>query len=92
MVASSTSMMGMSSFTGYTRLHCLHFKLSGFSRYSRGCLQAGQTRISNKSLAIMKGIVRPNPNRSLQRPRVTEKEQELDSICGEYSFSPAPMR
>jgi hypothetical protein len=32
MVASSTSMMGMSSFTAYTRWHCVHFKLSGFCR------------------------------------------------------------
>jgi hypothetical protein len=31
-VASSTSMMGMSSFTAYTRWHCVHFKLSGFCR------------------------------------------------------------
>src|SRR5580658_1647805 len=46
-------MIGMSSFTAYTRWHCLHFKLSGFSRYSSACLHAGQTRISSKSLAIM---------------------------------------
>jgi len=58
MVASLTSMMGMSSFTGYTRWHALHFKLSGLFRYSSSCLQAGQTRISNNSFAIMTGIVR----------------------------------
>jgi len=31
----------------------LHFKLSGLWRYSSGCLQAGQTKISSRSLAIM---------------------------------------
>src|SRR6266536_2899397 len=46
-------MIGMSSFTAYTRWHCLHFKLSGLWRYSSACLQAGQTRISSRSLAIM---------------------------------------
>jgi hypothetical protein len=56
-VASSTSMMGISSFTAYTRWHCVHFRLSGFSRYRRACLHAGQTRISNNSLAIMQRIV-----------------------------------
>src|SRR5712692_8245024 len=52
-VASSISMIGISSFTAYTRWHCLHFRLCGFSRYSSGCLSAGQTRISSRSLAIM---------------------------------------
>jgi len=52
-VASSTSMMGMSSFTEYTRWHSVHFKLSGFCRYSRACRHAGQTRISSNSFAIM---------------------------------------
>src|SRR6266536_4328218 len=46
-------MIGMSSFTAYTRWHCLHFKLSGLWRYSSACLHAGQTRISSSSLAIM---------------------------------------
>src|ERR1017187_3227567 len=55
-VDSSTSMMGMSSFTAYTRWHCVHFKLSGLCRYSRACLHAGQTRISSSSLAIMRAL------------------------------------
>lgn len=54
--ASSTSMIGMSSFTAYTRWHCVHFRLSGFCRYSSVCLQAGQTRMSSKSLAIMPAL------------------------------------
>src|SRR6266404_7114755 len=62
MVAWSTSMIGMSSFTAYTRWHCLHFKLSGFSRYSNACLHAGQTRISSKSLAIMTAHCTPHEN------------------------------
>lgn len=35
----------------------MHFKLSGLGRYSSVCLHAGQTRISNRSLAIMTGIL-----------------------------------
>src|SRR5580692_115157 len=87
MVASSTSMIGMSSFIAYTRRHCLHFKLSGFSRYSRGCLHAGQTRISSKSLAIMTRDCTPCQNRSSQRPSHGEKElgKLHPSDCSEIS-------
>jgi len=56
MVASSISMMGMSSFTAYTRWHCVHFRLSGFWRYSSACLQAGQTRISSNPLESMRAL------------------------------------
>src|SRR5712692_6390972 len=56
-VASSISMIGISSFTAYTRWHCLHFRLCGFSRYSSGCLSAEQNRISRRSLAIMNPVL-----------------------------------
>jgi hypothetical protein len=90
--ASSISMIGMSSFTAYTRWHCLHFKLSGFSRYSSGCLQAGQTRISSRSLAIMGHCT------TGQRSAEVEKLQgsatpERSSISGSVRFqagSPKP--
>ncbi len=55
-VASSTSMIGISSLTAYTRLHCTHFKLSGAFRYSNACLHAGHTKISNNSFAIMQAL------------------------------------
>jgi len=45
----------MLSRTGYTLRHPVHLSDSGLVLTSRGCLQAGQTTRSNKSLAIMSG-------------------------------------
>ena len=52
-LASSTSRMGMSSRTGYTRRHSAHFRLSPSACKASGFLQTGQTRISSKSCGIM---------------------------------------
>ena len=82
-VASSSNMMGISSFTGYTRRHCLHFRLSGFSRYSSGCLHAGHTRISSKSAGIMNSIVRHELNLdfAFELRRKREKKQAPQFPC-----------
>lgn len=53
MVASSTSRIGMSSRTGYTRRHSAHFRLSPLFFCTSGFLQTGQTRISSSSLDTM---------------------------------------
>ena len=50
--ASSTSITGMSSRIGYTRLHWTHLRPLSSCLSSRGALQSGQTRISNRSLLM----------------------------------------
>ena len=67
-VASSTSMIGMSSLTGYTRWQWVHFKVSGLWRYSSGCLQAGQTRISRRSFESMMEHCTPSAGSSRPKP------------------------
>ena len=54
-MASSMSNTGRPSRTGYTRRHPAHFRASGADLSSSGFLQAGQTRRSSKSWAIMTG-------------------------------------
>ena len=59
MVASSTSMIGMSSRTGYTRKHLPHLRaVSSFTSVT-GVLQTGQARISSSSgwIAIAKNFI-----------------------------------
>jgi len=56
MVASSTSMIGILSRTGYTRRHSLHFKLVPSSFWINGFLHTGQTRISIKSFSIIEAL------------------------------------
>jgi hypothetical protein len=58
MVASSTSMTGMLSRTGYTLRHSPHLRLFPLSLTSSGFLHTGQTKISKSSLSIMGEILR----------------------------------
>src|SRR5687768_17591864 len=48
-VASSSSMTGMSSLIGNTRLHCEHLSAAPFLTRSTFVLQLGQARISSNS-------------------------------------------
>lgn len=48
-VASSTSMTGMSSLMGYTRLHVAHFNADPFLTSVTGVLQFGQAKIASRS-------------------------------------------
>ena len=50
--ASSTSITGISSRIGYTRLHSTHFRPFSSCFSSTGALQSGQTRISSRSLLM----------------------------------------
>jgi hypothetical protein len=53
MVASSTSIIGILSRTGYTRRHSLHFRLVPSSFWTNVFLHTGQTKISISSLSII---------------------------------------
>src|ERR1700744_4872547 len=56
MRASSTSMTGISSRMGYTRLHSTHLRPFSSCLSSTGALHTGQTRISSNSLLMAIGI------------------------------------
>lgn len=53
-VAASTSMIGMSSWIGYTRRHWPHFRLSPFALRTTGFLQTGQTSGSSRAGEIIR--------------------------------------
>jgi hypothetical protein len=55
-VASSTSIIGISSRTGYTRRHSLHFRLVPSSFWASGFLHTGHTKMSINSFSTIAAL------------------------------------
>ena len=85
MVASSTSIIGILSRTGYTRRHAVHFRLLPSSFWTNGFLQTGHTRISINSLSIIGKLYASclNTGPQFPEPRLTS------SPPTEYIFLPS---
>ena len=81
MVASSTSMIGILSRTGYTRRHSLHFRLVPSSFWINGFLHTGQTRISINSFSIIGKLYAPVQG---SLPRLTSLQ--LDEYISFHTF------
>src|SRR6202040_3785237 len=61
-LAASTSMIGMSSWMGYTRRHSAHFRLAPFALKTTGFLQTGQTSMSSRSCEIIETLLYSGQN------------------------------
>jgi hypothetical protein len=80
-VASSTSMIGILSRTGYTRRHSVHFRLVPSSFCVSGFLHTGQTRISINSFSIIGKLYAPL---QADLPRLTSLQ--LDEYISIHRF------
>ncbi len=68
MVASSTSIIGISSRTGYTRLHSAHFRLVPSAFSVSGFLHTGHTRMSINSFSIIAALYAADYSRNRFAP------------------------
>src|ERR1700675_574129 len=68
-LAASTSMIGISSWTGYTRRHSPHFRLAPLALRTTGFLQTGQTSMSSRSCEIIAATLYSEPGSARIQPR-----------------------